>query len=269
MTSNSTDSATHKLITGIKRHPRLAVAVSGGIDSMLLSFLANKTLGQSATMFHAKSSAVPPEATNRIEQFALRYQWHLEIIDAEEFADSNYINNPSNRCYYCKHNLYRSIRLRTNMQIASGANLDDLNDYRPGLNAAEEYTVIHPYINAQIDKAMIRQIAAEFSLDQLVALPASPCLASRVETGIKITTINLERINLIESYIRKLISAVTVRCRIRKNCITIELDKKSLEFTMDSVREDICKYISKLFKNTNQAKAIDFQEYNRGSAFLR
>ena len=103
--------------------------------------------------------------------------WRLRIIGAGEFDDPDYLKNPVNRCYFCKSNLYARIVTATDAVICSGANTGDLGDYRPGLGAAAEKQVRHPFIEAGIDKPVIRALAAKRGLDDLAVLPAQPCLA--------------------------------------------------------------------------------------------
>ena len=113
----------------------VTVAVSGGVDSMTLAVVAHRVLGDSATMVHAVSPAVPVKATERVERYARREGWRLESIDAGELLDARYVANPVNRCYFCKMNLYSAIALLAGAgtTVVSGANSDDLGDFRPGL----------------------------------------------------------------------------------------------------------------------------------------
>jgi pyridinium-3,5-biscarboxylic acid mononucleotide sulfurtransferase len=128
-----------------------AIAVSGGVDSLTLATLASRLVGPRKTLIvHAISAAVPIETTDRVRVQSVKEGWRLELIDAGEFADADNRRNPVNRCYFCKGNLYGAIRSRTDRQILSGANLDDLNDYRPGLKAANLYGVRHPFIEADL-----------------------------------------------------------------------------------------------------------------------
>ncbi len=138
----------------------LAIAVSGGVDSMTLAYLANRVAPTPPLMIHAASPAVPKEATARIRRYAREHGWQLEVVDAGELQDPRYLANPHDRCFYCKTDLYGTIRRLTDRPIASGANLDDLGDYRPGLKAAAEHGVRHPWIEAGIGKQDIRRIAA-------------------------------------------------------------------------------------------------------------
>ena len=122
----------------------LAVAVSGGVDSMTLAVVAHRTLGSRAHMLHAVSPAVPEEATRRVLAYAKQNGWRVDVIDAHEFSDANYLENPHDRCFYCKTNLYSTMADLVDCALASGTNRDDLSDYRPGLKAAAVYGVVSP-----------------------------------------------------------------------------------------------------------------------------
>ena len=111
----------------------LAVAVSGGVDSMTLAVVAHATLGDQALMLHAVSPAVPAAATARVRGYAESQGWRLQIVNAGEFDDPNYLSNPVNRCYFCKSNLYQAMRrlsAATDLIVVSGTNADDLGDYQ-------------------------------------------------------------------------------------------------------------------------------------------
>jgi pyridinium-3,5-biscarboxylic acid mononucleotide sulfurtransferase len=131
---------------------RLAVAVSGGVDSVTLATFAHGGDGSRVEIFHAVSAAVPREATERVKRLAADHGWRLRIVDAREFTDANYLANPVDRCFFCKTNLYGCIARQSDAQILSGANLDDLREYRPGLEAAKRHSVRYPYLEAEIDK---------------------------------------------------------------------------------------------------------------------
>ena len=164
------------------------VAVSGGVDSTTLAVVAHRRFPERSSMVHAVSPAVPPEATARVRELARDEGWDLKVIDAGEFQDPDYLANPVNRCFFCKTNLYGTMRRHVSGVLVSGTNLDDLGDYRPGLEAAKRHGVRHPYVEAEIDKAGVRALARHLGLGALAELPAAPCLSSRVETGIACPT---------------------------------------------------------------------------------
>jgi uncharacterized protein len=246
----------------------VAVAVSGGVDSLTLASFAHRILGESVSMFHATSPAVPAEATRRTQQLAEREGWTLTVIDAREFDSADYMRNPLNRCFYCKTSLYGSIRPQTAAQIVSGTNLDDLGEYRPGLIAAKEHGVRHPFVEAQIDKQAVRALARSLELGELAELPASPCLSSRIETGIAIDPEMLARVHQAEQLTSRMLPSSTVRCRVRARGVVVELDRASLDAMTLEARSALSTQISALFEPVGLAGRIDFAPYRVGSAFL-
>jgi pyridinium-3,5-biscarboxylic acid mononucleotide sulfurtransferase len=243
----------------------VAVAVSGGVDSMTLAVTAGRRLGGRAEMIHAVSPAVPPEATARVEAHAQREGWRLAIIDAGEFDDPDYLANPANRCFFCKSNLYGTIAARTAGTIVSGTNLDDLGDWRPGLKAAEAHGVRHPYVEAGIDKASVRAIAHWLGLDDLAELPAAPCLSSRLATGITVTADRLRLVHTIERLINRELAPRTVRCRLFHDAVAIQLDPDGLSRIGGSQAAPLRHTIEQMAG----ASAVRYEPYRMGSAFLR
>ena len=248
----------------------LVVAVSGGIDSTLLAILSARQSDVDVQMVHAISPAVPELATQRVQRYARTENWRLRISDAGEFRDSRYLNNPVDRCFYCKSNLYRYITEEfKDIQVVSGANCSDLADYRPGLKAATEYGVRHPYVEAGISKSGIREIARFLNLDDLSELPASPCLSSRVETGIRIESTSLNAIDRVETEIRTMLQTKAVRCRIRREGIVVELDNDALSKIGKEDRQAVRAVVQSSFSDRKAQVTVEFEEYRMGSAFIR
>ena len=245
-----------------------AIAVSGGVDSITLSAFAHDILGvDGVRMVHAVSPAVPTEATARVRDYATRLGWILSEVDAGEFDDPRYRANPVNRCFYCKSNLYGTLRRICDGVIMSGTNTNDLGDYRPGLQAAKNNNVHHPYVDAGMDKAAVRALARDLSLDDISELPASPCLSSRVETGIAIQAQHLALIDTIETWLREMLCAKTVRCRVRRQGMVIELDPTALAALTSDQRRSIADGAAARMPN-DVAMDVDFAPYQRGSAFV-
>lgn len=251
------------------QYRHIAIAVSGGVDSMILSLLANKSNNANTTIFHSVSPAVPPEATFRVKNYAKEQKWNLEIIESNELKIKKYSSNPINRCFHCKNSLYEAIRNKTQSTILSGTNIDDLNDFRPGLDAANLFGVKHPYVEASINKQMIRNIASQLGYDDLAKLPAGPCLSSRVETGIPISAEKLISIHRIEQFIMNELEPKIVRCRIRKNNIEIELDTDSYNNLSPQKQFNLMLRLKKLIDNKIDSGLIKFSCYKKGSAFIR
>ena len=250
-------------------YTRAAIAVSGGVDSMTLATIAGRLGGRNFEMFHALSPAVPVDATVRIRRYAVREGWRLREFNAGEFDDPNYRANPVNRCFYCKSNLYDGIAAVTEHSVLSGTNLDDLGDYRPGLEAALRRGVRHPFVEAGIDKATVRAIARHLELDDLAELPAAPCLSSRIETGLRIEGNLLTLIDAVEKFVSRRVGAHTVRCRIRKKEVVIELDAAGLSILNETGVGDLRTVITAMLEAEGIDKPLDFQTYRMGSAFLR
>jgi len=242
-----------------------AVAVSGGVDSMTLAALAGRRLGSRVAVIHAVSPAVPPSATRRVRRHAEAEGWDLRLVDAGEFQDETYLANPADRCFFCKHNLYRTLSKLGPATLLSGTNTDDLGDWRPGLAAAAEHGVRHPYVEAGIDKAGVRRIARTLGLDDLAELPAAPCLSSRVETGLRIRPDVLQRIDRAERLLRATLAANTVRCRVRREGVVLEVEAAALRAVGPAERDRLGDRIARIFDVT----AVRFEPYRRGSAFLR
>ncbi|MDA0979339.1 MAG: adenine nucleotide alpha hydrolase [Proteobacteria bacterium] len=253
----------------------MAIAVSGGVDSMTLAVVAHR-IQPETQVFHALSPAVPSQATERVREYAAREGWNLTLIDAGEMQDENYLANPANRCYFCKTNLYETVTAHTPLRVGSGTNTDDLADYRPGLQAAAENQVCHPYVEVGISKAELREIAAEMGLDDLKDLPASPCLSSRVQTGIAIDATLLPLVNEAEQLVMRHLSRVMsdvqgVRCRILPGEVTLQVDTPSA-LDMDDPRfAQPLELIRRLFVEAgyaSQVARVRVEPYRRGSAFL-
>ncbi len=246
-----------------------AVAVSGGIDSLTLATAAHRVLGARVTMHHATSPAVPAEATERTRALAGARGWALDVFDAGEFADPRYRANPVNRCFFCKTNLYGAVAARTDKAILSGTNLDDLGEYRPGLEAAAAHSVRHPFVEAGIDKLAVRALAVEFGLGQLSELPSAPCLSSRVETGIRIEAPVLAMVHRAEQVVAAALSPRTVRCRVRAGGVVVELDEGSLEALGRSDRDALADVIAAMGAEAGLPGPVRFAPYRNGGAFLR
>lgn len=266
MSHTSTDTVAEML----RGFARVAVAVSGGIDSLTLATIAGRG-HDSAGMFHAVSPAVPPEATDRVRDFAAREGWRLQLIDAAEFDRDEYVSNPVNRCFYCKQSLYSAINAiacSTSAQIVSGTNADDLHEYRPGLDAARERGVRHPFAELGIAKDGIRSMARSLGLGIIAELPSSPCLSSRVETGIGITPSLLHLVHAAENAVRASIGAGAIRCRIRRAGVVIEIDAATLSRLTQEQKQGVTQAVGAVLAAALEFPEVSLAPYRVGSAFL-
>ncbi|NLG42946.1 MAG: ATP-dependent sacrificial sulfur transferase LarE [Phycisphaerae bacterium] len=215
----------------------VVVAFSGGVDSALLLQVAVRTLGPHQVLaVTGRSPSVPTEELQTVQALAAECGAPHEFIDTREFEDPNYTSNPTNRCYYCKTELFERLwplaAERGFRAVISGANADDAFDYRPGLQAAAERHVISPLAEAGISKRELREIAAELGLS-IHDKPASPCLASRVQYGQTITPEKLKRVDAAEQFLR----ALGFReCRVRhhEHLARIEVPPSELDRFADA-----------------------------------
>lgn len=262
--------AIKRLQSILRGFDELAVAVSGGVDSMVLAYYAHKVLADKVTMYHAISAAVPPEATTRVQAYAEQLGWSLKLINADEFADENYLSNPVNRCFFCKTNLYDTVAKHTNTQVVSGANLDDLGDYRPGLEAASDYAVRHPLVEAKITKIMVRELARVANLNDLADLPAAPCLSSRITTGLPVTVERVKLVYEVERLLKLELGVLkTIRCRIQEAGVQIQLDPNTLSKLSDVQRKSLEQSIRSLCIAYEHPPELSFAPYKMGSAFIQ
>jgi uncharacterized protein len=185
----------------------VAVAFSGGIDSTVVAKAAYLALGHRAVAVTADSPSVARSELEDARRLAALIGIRHEVIRTEEFDNPDYQKNDGSRCYHCKSELYDQILARLPALgvgvICSGANLDDLGDYRPGLTAAAERHVRHPLQVAGFTKADVRSLAKAWNLPTWDK-PASPCLSSRLAPGLAATAERTARIEAAEAYLKEL-----------------------------------------------------------------
>jgi uncharacterized protein len=193
----------------------VAVAFSGGIDSTVVAKAAHLALGDRAVAVTADSPSVPRSELATAREVAAIIGIRHEVVNTAEFDNPAYLKNDGTRCYHCKSELYANIdRILPELGlgvVASGANLDDLGDYRPGLIAAAEHAVRHPLQEAGFTKADVRAVARHWGLPTWDK-PASPCLSSRLAPGLAVTPERTQRVEEAEAFLR---SKGLRECRVR------------------------------------------------------
>lgn len=252
-----------RLASVLDRFESLAVAVSGGVDSMTLTTFAHRRAPGAVTAIHAVSPAVPAAATQRVRELAAAEGWTLIVTGAGEFEDARYRDNPVNRCYFCKTNLYQRIKSLTPHRIGSGANLDDLGDYRPGLLAAAERDVVHPFVEAEMSKNHVRALARDLGLGDIAELPAQPCLSSRVETGIAIDADDLAFVEMVESRLTPIAPpGATLRCRITRGGVVVEIGQEA------ALHKPEFEHVVGALCVARGRRFVGVRAYERGSMFV-
>ena len=194
----------------------VAVALSGGVDSTVVAKAAQLALGTTAVAVTGKSPSLATSELEHAQRAAEAVGIRHLIFETHEFEDEDYIRNDGARCYYCKSELYDTLTEFCAREgfavVCSGANRDDLGDYRPGLKAAAERGVRHPLQEAGFGKAEVRALAAFWELPNWDK-PASPCLSSRIAVGVEATPERVRRIEAAESLLRELgLRDFRVRC---------------------------------------------------------
>lgn len=189
---------------------RAIIAYSGGVDSALLAYAAHLALENNMLATLADSPSLSRKEYRFAVNFAQEHGIPLQIIRTAEMENPRYLANPANRCYYCKKALFETIEeLREALSRPSeestwpifyGANIDDLGDFRPGMQAAREASIQAPYIDLGFDKQNIRGICAHYGLE-IAQKPAMPCMASRIAYGEAVTAEKLSQVEKAEDFL--------------------------------------------------------------------
>jgi uncharacterized protein len=206
---------------------RVLLGYSGGVDSALLAVVGRETLGPERFLAVVGRSASYPEAQWRDAiDLARRYDVPLLEVGTAELSDPRYLANPTDRCYFCKTELWARLgevaRMRGFDTIIDGTNADDLGEHRPGLRAAAERAIGSPLAELGWTKAMVREASHALSLPTWDA-PAAPCLSSRVVYGLAITPRRLRQVEDGEAYLRGLGVSGDLRVRHHGDYARIEV----------------------------------------------
>ena len=243
----------------------IVVAYSGGVDSTFLAKVATDTLGDRALVVTAKSPSLAEDELKLAMSIAKKNRMNHLVIETNELKNPNYKVNDLKRCYYCKQELYQDlIKIAEDRQlkyIVNGANLDDLGDYRPGMNAANDFGVRSPLIEVSLRKVDIRLLSRELSLPTFNK-PAQPCLASRIPYGKEVSVDVLSQIEQAEKYIKNL-GIDVVRVRHYGELARIEVEPINFPKLLNSTtKNSVTRYFKKLgFKDVS----LDPEGYRTGS----
>ena len=183
------------------------VAYSGGVDSVFLAFVAHEVLGSRALAAIADSPSLPRRELDEALALAQQFRFPVRVVRTREFENTNYLANPNNRCYFCKHELFAELAPLAKADgfavIAYGENASDTGDHRPGSQAAAEFQVRAPLKEAGLTKADIRQLSAQLGLPT-ADKPQMACLSSRVPYGETVSPEKLKMIEQAENVLRDL-----------------------------------------------------------------
>jgi pyridinium-3,5-biscarboxylic acid mononucleotide sulfurtransferase len=250
------------------------VAYSGGVDSVFLAFVAHEILGEKALAVLADSPSLPRRELDEAISIAKQFGLPLRVIKTEEFDNPEYLANPNNRCYFCKHELFTRLAPLAKAEhfavVAYGENASDVGDYRPGAQAAQEFQVRAPLKEAGLTKSEIRELSAQLGLPT-ADKPQMACLSSRVPYGQAVTP---EKLGMIEQaeYVLRDLGFHNLRVRhhelngagTKMHLARIEIASEEMpKLLINNASETVTAALKKI---GYALVTLDLQGYRRGSA---
>ena len=252
----------------VRAYPSALLGYTGGVDSALLAVVLRQELGRHRMLAAiGRSDSYPEEQWRVAEDIARRFDVPVVEVRTHELEDARYLANPTNRCFYCKTELWSRLRAvaaeRGLAVICDGTNADDLNEHRPGRAAGAEAGIRSPLAEVGLAKADIRRASEELGLPNWDA-PAAPCLSSRIQYGLTITPTRLKQVEAAEAYLRA--EGVTGDLRVRHTGSSARIEVEPAAMTLVTGRwEMVQRRFLELGFTTVE---VDPRGYRRGSLLL-
>jgi uncharacterized protein len=231
-TPRSADDKEHALVAWLRERGSALLGFSGGVDSAYLASVATDALGVERVLAVIGRSASYPEEQWRVaREVAEHLGLRVEEIDTDEMNDPRYVSNPSNRCYFCKTELWGKLaplaRARGLAVVIDGTNADDVTAHRPGMRAAREHGVRSPLVDVGMTKLDVRERSRARGLPTW-SRPSAPCLSSRLQYGIHVTSERLHQVERAEHALRELGVSGDLRVRHHGDLARVELSRDML-----------------------------------------
>jgi len=231
-----------KLVNWFESKNKVIIALSGGVDSALVAYAAFQKLGNSAIAVTADYKTLSKEELDSAKQICKEIGIRQLFLDYNELENEEFIKNDSNRCFHCRIELgdhLIALAKKHDIQvIVDGTNLDDLGDYRPGIEALKQNGIRSPLVETNFSKSEVRESAKLVGLS-VYDRPSNSCLASRIPWGQRVTAEKLIRIEFGETIVKQLTNVKQVRVRDLNGCAKIEVDKVMIPSFNDAILNKI------------------------------
>jgi len=232
----------NNLVKWFEDKTKVMIALSGGVDSAVVAYAAFQALGNSAIAVTADYKTLSEEELLSAKQVCSEIGIEQILLDYSELENEEFVKNDSKRCFHCRmelgEHLIELAKKHDVKIIVDGTNLDDLGDYRPGIQALRENGIRSPLVETKFLKSQIREIAKSVGLS-VYDRPSNSCLASRIPCGQRVTAEKLTRIEFGETLVKQLTNLKQVRVRDFDGSAKIEVDKKMISIFDDNIMNQL------------------------------
>lgn len=243
----------------------VVVAYSGGVDSSYVAYVANAELGPRAICITGQSASVPSYQQAEIERVVNDFGFQHEVIQTDELENPSYQANNPDRCYFCKDELYGKLEAIATSRgietIVDGSTTDDINDFRPGRQAAQQHAVRSPLIEVGMSKSEVRELSRRVGLPTWDK-PASPCLSSRIAYGTAVTIERLGKVDRGEEILREF-GFREFRVRHHDTLVRLEISPAEMDRVL---RKDVLEQLAARFRELGfKYVTLDLEGFRSGS----